>query len=324
MGAIVLAHAGGGVAARRRLMGGAFALAITAVLVGVLLAYAPNFFSIRNLLNVLIQGSSLGVMAIGLTFVMIVGGIDLSIPATMAFAAVLGAFVMPVWGIVAGVATMLVSGLAVGAFNGVAVAWFEMTPFVVTLASMTVIGGATVWMTNSQSLSDFPDAFFDLFLSAPAGVPVAVLILAVIAAIATLVLSSTAYGRSLYAVGLNAKAARLARAPVEWILFSTYAISGLLAGMSAVMLTARLGSASANLGSDGVVLDIVTACVVGGVSIYGGAGMATGAVLGALFVTLISNSLNQLGVSYFMTLVVKGIAIILFIWIDRTSGRASR
>jgi ribose/xylose/arabinose/galactoside ABC-type transport system permease subunit len=324
MGAIVLAHAGGGIAARRRLMGGAFALAITAVLVGVLLAYAPNFFSIRNLLNVLIQGSSLGVMAIGLTFVMIVGGIDLSIPATMAFAAVLGAFVMPAWGITAGAAMMLVSGLAVGAFNGVAVAWFEMTPFVVTLASMTVIGGATVWMTNSQSLSDFPDAFFDLFLSAPAGVPVAVLILAVIAAIATLVLSSTAYGRSLYAVGLNAKAARLARAPVEWILFSTYAISGLLAGMAAVMLTARLGSASANLGSDGVVLDIVTACVVGGVSIYGGAGMATGAVLGALFVTLISNSLNQLGVSYFMTLVVKGIAIILFIWIDRTSGRASR
>jgi ribose/xylose/arabinose/galactoside ABC-type transport system permease subunit len=139
----------------------------------------------------------------------------------MAFAAVLGAFVIPVWGILAGVATMLVSGLAVGAFNGVAVAWFEMTPLVATLASMTVIGGATVWMTNSQSLSDFPDVFFDLFLSAPAGVPVAVLILAVVAAIAALVLSSTAYGRSLYAVGLNAKAARLARAPVEWILFST-------------------------------------------------------------------------------------------------------
>jgi ribose transport system permease protein len=295
-----------------------------AVLAGVLLAYAPNFFSVRNLVNVLIQGSSLGIMATGLTFVMIVGGIDLSIPATMAFAAVLGAFVMPVWGVIAGVATMLVSGLAVGAFNGVAVAWFEMTPFVVTLASMTVIGGATVWMTNSQSLSDFPDQFFDLFLSTPAGVPVAVLILAVIAALASLVLSSTAYGRSLYAVGLNAKAARLGRAPVEWILFSTYAISGLLAGVAAVMLTARLGSASANLGSDGVVLDIVTACVVGGVSIYGGAGLAMGAVLGALFVTLISNSLNQLGVSYFMTLVVKGIAIILFIWIDRISGRASR
>jgi ribose/xylose/arabinose/galactoside ABC-type transport system permease subunit len=323
VGAIVLAQQEGSVA-RRRLAGVTLALAIAAVLAGVLFAYAPNFFSVRNLVNVLIQGSSLGVMAIGLTFVMIVGGIDLSIPATMAFAAVLGAFVMPVWGIIAGVATMLVSGLAVGAFNGLAVAWFEMTPFVVTLASMTVIGGATVWITNSQSLSDFPDAFFDLFLSTPASVPVTVLILVVIAAIATLILSSTAYGRSLYAVGLNAKAARLARAPVEWLLFSTYAISGLLAGVAAVMLTARLGSASANLGSDGVVLDIVTACVVGGVSIYGGAGLATGAVLGALFVTLISNSLNQLGVSYFMNLVVKGIAIILFIWIDRIFGRASR
>ena len=202
MGAIVLAQEGGGVA-RRRLMGLALALAIAATLSGFLFAYAPNFFSVRNCLNVLIQGSSLGVMAIGLTFVMIVGGIDLSIPATMAFAAVLGAFVMPAWGITAGAAMMLVSGLAVGAFNGVAVAWFEMTPFVVTLASMTVIGGATVWMTNSQSLSDFPDGFFDLFLSAPAGVPVAVLILAVIAAIATLILSSTAYGRERKSTRLN-------------------------------------------------------------------------------------------------------------------------
>jgi hypothetical protein len=78
---------------------------------------------------------------------------------------------MPIWGITAGAATMLISGLGVGAFNGLAVAWFEMTPFVVTLASMIVIGGATVWMTNSQSLSDFPDRFFDIFLSAPAGVP---------------------------------------------------------------------------------------------------------------------------------------------------------
>jgi ribose/xylose/arabinose/galactoside ABC-type transport system permease subunit len=321
MGAMALAPDKG---AAPRLASVALALAVTAALAVVLFVYAPHFFSVRNLLNILIQASSLGVMAVGLTFVMIVGGIDLSIPATMALAAVLGAFVMPVWGATAGVATMLASGLTVGAFNGLAVAWFEMTPFVVTLATMTVVGGATVWMTNSQSLSDFPDNFFDFFLSSRAGVPMAVLILAVVTALASALLGSTAYGRSLYAVGLNAKAARVARIPVEWVLFSTYAISGLLGGVAAVMLTARLGSASANLGSDGLVLDIVTACVVGGVSIYGGAGRASGAVLGALFVTLLSNSLNQLGISYFMNLVVKGVAIVLFIWIDRISVRAAQ
>jgi ribose/xylose/arabinose/galactoside ABC-type transport system permease subunit len=321
MGAIVLARDRG---AAPRLANVALSLAVTAALAAILFVYAPHFFSVRNLLNILIQASSLGIMAVGLTFVMIVGGIDLSIPATMALAAVLGAFVMPVWGTTAGVATMLASGLAVGAFNGLAVAWFEMTPFVVTLATMTVVGGATVWLTNSQSLSDFPDNFFDFFLSSPAGVPMAVLILAVVTAVASMLLGSTAFGRSLYAVGLNAKAARVARTPVEWVLFSTYAISGLLGGVAAVMLTARLGSASANLGNDGLVLDIVTACVVGGVSIYGGAGRASGAVLGALFVTLLSNSMNQLGISYFMNLVVKGVAIILFIWIDRISARAAQ
>lgn len=321
MAALALARERG---APSRLAGVALSLAVIAALAAILFVYAPHFFSVRNFLNILIQASSLGVMAVGLAFVMIVGGIDLSIPATMAFAAVMGAFVMPVWGTTAGVATMLVSSLAVGAFNGLAVAWFEMTPFVVTLATMTVVGGATVWLTNSQSLSDFPDNFFDFFLSSPARIPMAVLIFAAVTAFASALLGSTAYGRSLYAVGLNAKAARVARVPVEWVLFSTYAISGFLGGVAAVMLTARLGSASANLGSDGLVLDIVTACVVGGVSIYGGAGRASGAVLGALFVTLLSNSMNQLGISYFMNLVVKGIAIVLFIWIDRISARAGQ
>lgn len=321
MGALALARDR---RAPSRMAGVALSLAVIAALAAILFVYAPHFFSVRNFINILIQSSSLGVMAVGLAFVMIVGGIDLSIPATMAFAAVMGAFVMPVLGTTAGVATMLAWGLAVGAFNGLAVAWFEMTPFVVTLATMTVVGGATVWLTNSQSLSDFPDNFFDLFLSSPARVPMAVLILAAVTAFASALLGSTAYGRSLYAVGLNTKAARVARIPVEWVLFSTYAISGLLAGVAAVMLTARLGSASANLGSDGLVLDIVTACVVGGVSIYGGSGRASGAVLGALFVTLLSNSMNQLGISYFMNLVAKGIAIVLFIWIDRVSARASQ
>jgi ribose transport system permease protein len=116
----------------------------------------------------------------------------------------------------------------------------------------------------------------------------------------------------------------VARVPVGRVLLSTYLVSGLLAGLAAVMLTARLGSASANLGSDGLVLDIVSSCVVGGISIYGGAGKPVGAVLGALFIILISNSLNQLGISFFVNLVVKGVAIIAFIYLDRLASRSQR
>ena len=199
-----------------------------------------------------------------------------------------------------------------------------MTPFVVTLATMTVVGGATAWMTNSQSLSNFPDAFFDLLQARPGGVPISVILLILATAVASVIVSFTGFGRSLYAVGLNQKAARVVRVNVGAVLLATYVVSGLLAGLTAAMLTARLGSASANLGNDGVVLDIVSACVVGGVSIYGGSGRPFGAVLGALLVTLISNSLNQLGVSFFMNLVVKGIAIIGFICLDRLTLRRAQ
>jgi ribose/xylose/arabinose/galactoside ABC-type transport system permease subunit len=299
-------------------------LVIGVALLAVMLWKAPTFFRVNNVINILVQTSALGVMAVGMSFVMIGGGIDLSIPANMAFSAVMGAYVMRWGGVAPGMATMVAVAGLIGLFNGTAVAVFGMTPFVVTLATMTVVGGATVWITNSISVSGFPDAFFNLVLARPLGVPLAVILLVVIAAVATVVMSSTRLGRALYAVGLNAKAARVARVPVGRVLLTTYLVSGLLAGLAAVMLTARLGSASANLGTDGVVLDIVSACVVGGISIYGGSGKPVGAVLGALFIILISNSLNQLGVSFFINLVIKGIAIIAFIYLDRVTAGSAR
>jgi ribose/xylose/arabinose/galactoside ABC-type transport system permease subunit len=284
--------------------------------------HASHFFSQRNIVNILVQMSSLALLAIGMTFVMVGGGIDLSMPATMAFSAVLGAFLMRAGysPALANLVTLLAAG-AVGLLNGTAVAAFRMTPFVVTLASMTAVGGATVWMTNSVSVSHFPDEFFNFYLARPFGVPVMVIILAGVTAIASVVMSSTIFGRWLYAAGINVRAAQVARIPVQRVLFVTYLLSALLAGLTGVLLTARLGSASANMGNDGVVLDIVSACVVGGVSIYGGAGNPLGAMFGAFFITLISNSLNQLGVSYFMNLVVKGIVIIAFIYLDKLARR---
>jgi len=297
-------------------------LLLALVILAFLYYYAPHFYAVRNVVNILVQMSSLALLAIGMTFVMVGGGIDLSMPATMAFGAVLGAFLLRA-GYHPALATMVTLGSAgaVGLLNGTAVALFRMTPFVVTLASMTAVGGATVWMTNSVSVSHFPDAFFNFYRARPFGVPVSVIILAVVAGVASTMMSATVFGRWLYAVGINARAARVARIPVQRVLFITYVLSALLAGLTGVLLSARLGSASANMGNDGVVLDIVSACVVGGVSIYGGVGKPLGAVFGAFFITLISNSLNQLGVSYFMNLVVKGIVIIAFICMDKFARR---
>ena len=132
----------------------------------------------------------------------------------------------------------------------------------------------------------------------------------------SLLLNSTKFGRELYYVGINSKASSSSRIDVKFVVFVSYVISGIMAGITAIILTARLGSASANMGSDSVVLDIVSACVVGGISIYGGIGKPYGAILGAIFITLISNSLNQLGISYFINLIIKGFVIIIFIAAD--------
>jgi ribose transport system permease protein len=172
-------------------------------------------------------------------------------------------------------------------------------------------------MTNSLSISQLPDTFVDFFDARPLfGVPVTVLVVAVLAALVAMLMRSSIAGRWAYAVGINDRAARVARIPIGRVILVSYMFSGLMAGLSAILLTARLGSASANMGNDGMVLDIVSACVVGGVSIYGGSGRVPGALFGALLITILSNAMNLIGVSYYLSLIVKGAVIIAFVAID--------
>jgi len=298
--------------------------ALLLVILVLLALFAPSFFRRNNLINVLVQTTSLGLMAIGMAPVMIAGGIDLSIPANMAFGAVLGALFMQAGGNpVIGCAIMVGAATLVGLLNGVAVAVLGMIPFVVTLATMTVTTGAAVWFTHSVSIADFPDSFFDVLLARVAGLPLSVYVLAVALIAVGVTMSATPFGRYLYAIGINARAARVARVPVRAATWASYAVAGVMAGVTAVLLSARLGSASANMGNDGVVLDVVSACVVGGISIYGGSGRVTGAVLGALLITVLSNSLNLLGVSYYLNLMIKGVVIVGFVSLDGLKRRVA-
>jgi ribose/xylose/arabinose/galactoside ABC-type transport system permease subunit len=287
----------------------------------VILTYSPNFFRPGNLVNVVVQTAMLAILATGMTVVMVGGGIDLSLPANMALSGILGSMVMvATQSVLLGCLVMILTGTVIGALNGIAVAYLRMIPFVVTLAMMSVCGGLSVWITNSVSISDQPAAFYDLVLSRPFGVPAPILIMAAVVGMGQIVMSQTRFGRQLYAIGTNAAAARIARVPVQRTLFTSYALAGLMAGIAAVVITARLGSASANVGNDSVILDVVTACVIGGVSIYGGVGRPLGALFGALFVLILGNVLNLIGISFFIGLMLKGAVIIALVALDRAAG----
>lgn len=295
---------------------------ILAALLLILWIEAPNFFRYNNIVNVLLQSSLLGMMAVGMAVIMIVGGIDLSLPANMAMSAVVGAFYMKATGDWrTATLIMMGTGILIGLVNGIAVAKLKMIPFVVTLAMMTVVSGTTVWMTNSLSISQLPDGFLDVFGARPFfRIPITVVIVAILSLLVAMLMRSSIPGRWAYAVGINEKAARVARVPISRVVMGSYIFGGLMAGLTAILLTARLGSASANMGNDGVVLDIVSACVVGGISIYGGAGRVGGALFGALLITVLSNAMNLIGVSFYLSLVIKGAVIIAFVAADSRRG----
>ena len=298
-------------------------LVLFAGLMLVIFTFSPNFFRLGNLVNVLVQTAMLAILATGMTVVMVGGGIDLSLPANMALSGIVGSMVMvATGGIVLGCLVMVATGILIGALNGIAVAYLRMIPFVVTLAMMSVCAGLSVWITNSVSISNQPGAFYDLVLARPFGVPAPILIMLAVVALGQVVMGQTRFGRALYAIGTNPAAARIARVSVQRTLFTSYALAGLMAGIAAIVITARLGSASANVGNDSVILDVVTACVIGGVSIYGGVGRPVGALFGALFVLVLSNVLNLIGISFFVGLMLKGVVIIALVALDRAAGAA--
>jgi ribose/xylose/arabinose/galactoside ABC-type transport system permease subunit len=300
-----------------------FVIALIVVIVlGFLSVVAPNFFKINNLINILVQAATLAVMAVGMSIVMIGGGIDLSLPFNAAVSAVLGAMYMrATGGVVVGSLIMLAAATAIGLFNGVAVGYLGMIPFVVTLAMMSITAGSAVWLTNSISISHLPPEFISFFRMRPAGLPIPVIVGASVCAIAAFLMSRSVFARQLYAVGSNPRAATIARIPTNRVIIISYLAAGISAGLTAIMLTGRLASASANLASPSTVLDVVSACVVGGVSIYGGAGKVWGAALGAIFITLLTNALNAAEVSLYVSQMIRGAIIIAFVAFDRFSTK---
>jgi ribose/xylose/arabinose/galactoside ABC-type transport system permease subunit len=245
-----------------------------------------------------------------LTLVLIIGGIDLSVTSIIAFASVVGGKIMSAeegWlagsalAVPAGLLGMLLVGAVIGAVNGFAVTRCRIPAFIATLTTMMFVSGLALWFTLSRKIGGLPPAFVmigqKLWLAAA--------ITTVATWIAHLALSRTLYGKWLYAIGHNARAALVSGVPVERVTFFTYLVSGLFAGLAAILFTAGLETGNPEMARDNL-LDVVGAVVIGGTSLYGGKGRVSGTVFGVLFLALVDNSLNLLGLTIYTITMVKG------------------
>jgi ribose transport system permease protein len=297
-------------------------LVIACIIFGVL---EPEFLSIYNLINLAEQASALGVMTVGLALVLLIGGIDLSIPAVMACSAVVGAMAMvATQNPVVGAPIMIVVGLFGGFVNGFAIAVLRLVPFAVTLATMTLAGGFAVWMTEGTSIYGMPAQYSRAVMSRIGGVPVSVIGFLLLTLFLDWVIKADMLGRWVFAVGTNRRTAEISGVPIVWVELGSYLLSGLSAGLAAILLTARLDSAGAAMGSDVMFLDVVAGAVIGGVSIYGGRGSIIGAAIGAVFITAVGNGMDMLGFDYFTATALKGVIILLALLMDAIVTRVSK
>ncbi len=287
-------------------------------LIGVYLLVAapfiPGLLSAGNFRNVLSNLLPLLVVSIAQGFVLITAGIDLSIIAVFACSSVIGGLIMTSNGgwlanrasaVPVGLAAMILVGAGIGLINGLSITRLKMPPFVVTLSTMTFFCGAAVWITHSSNIYQLPAGFVAIGTGGMLHVPYALLLTALLALAAHLVLSRTVIGRWLYSVGQNRQTALISGIPVTHTIVFAYVVSGVCSACTAVLLMGRLETASPIIGQK-LLLDTVAAPVIGGVSLFGGRGRISWIIFGALFVSLMDNGLNMVGLSYFVIMIAKG------------------
>ena len=285
-------------------------------LAAVLWALTPHFLTVPNLLNVAQQTSINAIIAVGMTFVIISGGIDLSVGSIVALSGVaLGAALQDGQALPVALAIALGAGVTCGLVNGAIVSWGGLPPFIVTLGMMSIARGAALLFTEGRPVSGFDPLFRSIATGHVGGVPAPIIVTIAVYLIAHVVLTRTTFGRYVYAIGGNEEATRLAGVPVRFHKTMIYAVSGLVSGIAAVILTARLNSAQPIAGMM-YELDAIAATVIGGTSLVGGQGSLAGTLVGALIMGVLRNGLNLLGVSSFLQQIVIGAVIIGAVLVD--------
>ena len=283
------------------------------IVIGVVLS--PNFISQRNVLNILRQTSMLGVVTVGMTFVILTAGIDLSVGMTLSLYSVAGAMLfangegypLPVV-----ILATLALGAAVGAFNAGIIIWRGVAPFIVTLAMMAIASGAALTISGGKPIGGIKGTYAWLGAGSIGPVPVPVIIMLAAFLLGGLVLRFTPYGRQVYAVGGNEEAARLSGIPVNRVKLITYMISNVSAALGGIIFSARVTVGDPWAGR-GLELDAIASVVLGGTSLFGGVGSLGGTLLGALIISMINNLLNLLNVSPYTQGIAKGFIILVAI-----------
>ena len=280
---------------------------------------APGFFSLNNIWNLLFNLFPLLIIAIGQTYVMITAGIDLSATSIVAVTSVLGGMIMssdtglvsnPSVAIGLGVIVMLCGGAILGTLNGVAVTKLGMPPFMVTLTTMMFFSGFAIWLTKSQNIYNLPQPLITMTYRKWLGIPIPLVICLVVILISYLILNRMLIGRWLVAVGLNPKTAQISGVKVMQTIIFAYLFSGICAAIGSILYTARLETGSPVM-AQRILLDIIGAVVIGGTSLFGGKGKIQWTILGVLFIVLLDNSLNIIGLSFFLIMIVKGTIILM-------------
>ncbi len=291
------------------------ALGLMVLCVGLWIA-TPYFATAANLTNVAEQSAIVGVIAIGMTFVILTGGIDLSVGSLVALAGiVIGSALQRGMPVPVAVSAGIAAGVVAGALNGLMVTRGSLPPFIATLGMMSVARGAALMLSDGRPISGFPDGLRVLATSRVMGVPAPVVLMLALYFVAYVVLTRTVLGRYMYAIGGNEEATALAGVHVRFYKTLVYAISGLSAGLCAMLLVARLNSAQPIAGI-GYELDAIAAVVIGGTSLLGGSGSVIGTLIGALIMSVLRNGLNLLGVSSYLQQVAIGVVIIVAVLID--------
>lgn len=275
----------------------------------------PGFLDLDNLRNVLSQNAPIGIVAAGMTFVMIAGGFDLSVGAIVALAAILDAKLAGSMPLVAAAALSLAAGAGVGVFNGLVITRLRVNPFVATLGSGSIIGGLAFLVSHSESISVDRPSFMTLGNGSWWSVPISIWLLVAVMVVAGLVLSRMVFGSSVYAVGGNTEAARLAGIPVGRVRVVTYVISGVMAALAGLVLVSRLATAQADM-SGTVALDAIAIVVIGGTSLLGGEGAIWRTAVGLLVLAVLNNLFNSLALDTNWQAVIKGAIVIAAVAVD--------
>ena len=271
----------------------------------------PQFLTVSNWTIIVTQVSINALLAFGVTFVIITGGIDLSLGSIVAVSGVTSAMLAhpDSYPVLIPISMGLLAGLLMGAFNGFIITKSKIAPFIVTLGTMTIGRGLALILSDGRPVSNLSDSFNYLGSGTVLGIPVLILIFILVFAICSIILSKTILGRHIYAVGGNEQAARASGINIERVKLSVYSISGLLAGLAGILLASRITTGQPNAGA-GFELDAIAAVVIGGTSTSGGKGSMAGTLIGVLLIGVINNGLDLLNVTSYYQQVVMGIIII--------------